>query len=236
MEMDWRDPETARRWDAAAYAHNPTRREQLDILVSVLAGLWQPGAGILDLGCGSGQVEEVILRRLPDARLVGVDSSPAMLDLARARLAGREASVRLVTHDLADLASAPLPEQPFHFALAVQSLHHLAAADMRAAYGTIFALLRPGGLFLLQDRLAVEDAEGFAVLRQVWARQDRLHGSSALEHEGADFVDHQRRVRARGDRPVLLQEHLAWLRAAGFRAACLHLDGNRGLIAAVRPA
>lgn len=45
---------------------------------------------VADLGCGTGLFLEAVAGRWPAARLVGVDLSPAMLALARRRLAGRE--------------------------------------------------------------------------------------------------------------------------------------------------
>ena len=41
-----------------------------------------------DLGCGPGNSTELIIERFPKARVIGIDSSPAMLDEARRRLPG----------------------------------------------------------------------------------------------------------------------------------------------------
>ena len=46
-----------------------------------------PEGWILDLGCGSGLVAQMLLDRSPAAQIFGVDSSTAMLALARERLA-----------------------------------------------------------------------------------------------------------------------------------------------------
>jgi len=236
MGHDWSDPEVARRWDRGAYDTNPTRREQLDILVSVLEGLWQPGGWLLDLGCGSGQVEQLIFDRIPDARVVGVDGSPAMTAIARERLTAHLDRFEIVLHDLSALPSLALPDRPYQFTIAVQSLHHLSPGDMRDAYRSVYGLLEPGGLFLLQDRLQVENSGVWPAMRQVWERQDREYGSRTADHEGASFPDHERTVRERGDYPVLLDEHLQWLKGAGFQTACLHLHGHRALLAGAKPA
>lgn len=234
MSHDWHDSSTARRWDSNSSRTNPTRSEQLDVLVSVLAALWRPGAWLLDLGFGSGQVEQRIFERIPEARVVGVDSSEAMMAIARARLVDYGDRFTSVRHDLAALEGAPLPDRRYQFAIAVQSLHHLAEPEMRAAYRFVHGRLDPGGVFLLLDRLKVEDEATWPLLRAVWERQDRVFGVPAAAHEGRDFADHQRTVRGRGDYPVLLDQHLLWLREAGFTPACLHLHGHRGLIAAAK--
>ena len=40
---------------------------------------------VYDLGCGPGNSAELLLRRFPDARIVGLDTSDAMLAHARVR-------------------------------------------------------------------------------------------------------------------------------------------------------
>jgi len=80
----WLDPEFVRAWDRRG--SSPLRTEQLEILATVVKDGYRPGSRILDLGCGSGKVEKLILESLPGARFTCVDRSPAMLDLAQARL------------------------------------------------------------------------------------------------------------------------------------------------------
>ena len=64
---------------------------------------------VLDLGIGSGLVAEVVLEALPNAQIVGIDFSDAMLNLARERLSRFGSRVVLRTHDLSDLDRIDLP-------------------------------------------------------------------------------------------------------------------------------
>ncbi len=50
MAHDWHDPTVADEWDGQGDAINPTRLEQLDILISVLADFTNHSDWILDLG------------------------------------------------------------------------------------------------------------------------------------------------------------------------------------------
>ncbi len=70
-------------WNPAEYARFGGHRLQpaLDLLARI-GDL--PDGDVVDLGCGNGAVGPALRRRFPDRRIVGVDSSPAMLSEARA--------------------------------------------------------------------------------------------------------------------------------------------------------
>jgi SAM-dependent methyltransferase len=229
----WDDPATAREWDAQGDEINPTRHEQLDILVSVLADHVRPGDWILDLGAGSGQVESLVLERIADVGIVGVDNSLTMLALAKERLAPYGERFLAVEGDLRHLTQVSLPALPVRAVIAVQSLHHLTASEMRSVYGWVYERLPAGGLFLLLDRLQVNEAT-FALVRSLWLRLDRRHGTRGAAEEGESFSQHVDLLAANGDRPQALERHLAWLASLGLQPVLLHLHGNRGLLAAVK--
>lgn len=91
MKDDWHSPAFALHWEQTALEGNPTRFEQLDLILFLLKRRLSPNAAILDLGIGSGKVEEKLLHLRPDVRVVGVDASEAMLSLSKQRLKGRNA-------------------------------------------------------------------------------------------------------------------------------------------------
>lgn len=234
MVQDWSNPMTAMKWDQSGKNTNPLREEQLDILVTLLANSYQPNKWILDLGYGSGQIEKTIFERIPLAKIVGIDNSDAMMELARQRLSQYKNEFVSIKWDLANIDSLKLPPHQYGHVLAIQSLHHLSKTEMQAAYSRIHEILMPGGLFLLLDRIRIETTNLWSLFHTIWHRQDSLYGSVVANHEGTTFKEHERIVRDRGDFPVLLDEHLNWLRETGFEAACLHLHGNRALIAGIK--
>lgn len=72
----------AAHYDLELLAFEPVRREAIALLDV------QPGARVLDVGCGTGLSFAPLLARLgPKGRIVGVDPSPEMLGLARERIA-----------------------------------------------------------------------------------------------------------------------------------------------------
>ncbi len=228
--QDFKDPTTAQSWDAGNRDRNPSRAEQLDMLLTIIADHYQPDKTILDLGIGTGLVEEMLFKRIPQAQLVGVDASFAMLELAHKRLQPYASQYTTLIHDFTNIATLQLPPRDYQIIFSVQTLHHLTDEQMLVAYQFIYNTLEAGGLFILLDRIAVEQGSLYSVYQSLWARQDAVSESQVYSWEGATFDDHQRIVAERGDLPMGLDRHLQLLKQAGFEAACLHLQTNRALL------
>jgi ubiquinone/menaquinone biosynthesis C-methylase UbiE len=93
---------------------------------------------LLEVGCGTGQIAELVLQRLP-CRYLGVDLAPAMLAVARDRLAqyGDRIELREAT-----ASSLPLGDGAASAAFGVDVLHHVDGVD--GALGELHRVLRPG--------------------------------------------------------------------------------------------
>jgi ubiquinone/menaquinone biosynthesis C-methylase UbiE len=98
------------------------------------------GLDVLDAGCGPGAYAELLARQ--GARVVGVDASPRMLALAKAR-AGSGA-----TFYRADLGGTLpfLEDEQFHLVLAALVLDYIA--DWTIVLGEFHRVLKPGGLLV----------------------------------------------------------------------------------------
>ncbi|MGD0611330.1 MAG: class I SAM-dependent methyltransferase [Anaerolineales bacterium] len=100
-----------------------------------------PGA-IADIGCGTGRLLRSAGKRWPAARLIGVDHSPGMLDVAR----------RLTPAGVFYAGSAealPLPDNSVEAAFSTLSIHHWT--EPSKGVQEIVRILRPGGTFCLAD-------------------------------------------------------------------------------------
>src|SRR5688500_3518865 len=83
--IDFRQTIDARTWEASA-EQRPGRNEILERITQEEAQLTSAGDRILELGSGPGFLAERLLQRLPDVHYTALDFSPAMHELARARL------------------------------------------------------------------------------------------------------------------------------------------------------
>jgi tRNA (cmo5U34)-methyltransferase len=228
----WENPEFARHWDAVVSAANPSRAEQLDILATTVERVYAAGTSILDLGLGSGLVELALFARVPEAQIVGVEQSGAMIALAEQRLAPYVDHCQIVRHNLADTAGLTLPERAYSVAFSVQTLHHIPHEAQRAVYQFVARLLPPGGVFLHMERVAL-DAKTFAdVIPPAWEALE----SRAKVKSGGTAEDFLARLSHKNEYAATLEQHLAWMREAGFASTCLHLQLNRALIAGVTTA
>ena len=96
---------------------------------------------VLDAGCGSGRVTELLLERLPRGRVIAVDQSPSMVEAARERLSG---PVRV---EVQDLLALTVPE-PLDAVLSTSTFHWID--DHGRLFERLHAALRPGGRLVAQ--------------------------------------------------------------------------------------
>ena len=87
-----------REWDAALYEglSSPQTRWGASLLERVAL---RGDEAVMDAGCGTGRVTELLLDRLPEGTVLAVDGSRAMVEAARSRFAG-EPRVRVEQQDL----------------------------------------------------------------------------------------------------------------------------------------
>jgi trans-aconitate 2-methyltransferase len=131
-------------WNAASYDRvaDPQARWGAEVLARLpLEG----DETVLDAGCGTGRVTELLLARLPRGRVVALDASAAMLEQARGRLARFGDKVTYVQADL----QRPLPlAEPVDAVLSTATFHWVLDHD--ALFSNLAPVLRPGGWLVAQ--------------------------------------------------------------------------------------
>jgi trans-aconitate 2-methyltransferase len=130
-----------RDWDAATYHRVGT--PQARWAERVLERLDLRGdETVLDAGCGSGRVTAMLLERLPEGRVIAVDSSPSMVAAAREALPADRVDTmvcNLVDLELDEPVDAVFSNAVFHWIL-----------DHDRLFERLHAALRPGGQLVAQ--------------------------------------------------------------------------------------
>jgi trans-aconitate 2-methyltransferase len=182
-------------WDAATYDRiaDPMARWGAAVVQRIpLRG----NESVLDAGCGTGRVTELLVSRVPRGRVIALDASPAMLDLARARLRGDR--VRFVLADLLDPLE-PVLGAPVDAVLSTATFHWIADHDR--LFANLASVMRSGAPLHAQ-------CGGVENIASVRAAVERVAGSWAGSTNFATPEETERRLREAGftDIHVWLQD------------------------------
>ncbi|WHZ12732.1 MAG: Trans-aconitate 2-methyltransferase [Burkholderiaceae bacterium] len=126
-------------WNPALYRRYEDQRTRPAHELLARVPLISP-ARVVDLGCGPGNSTELLRQRFPDAELLGIDSSDAMLASARKRLP----QIAFAAGDIGSWT----PEQPPDLIYANAALQWVPVHE--ALVPRLFAALAPGGVLAIQ--------------------------------------------------------------------------------------
>lgn len=137
-------PTELREWDASSY--HKVANPHVDWGRVVLERLLLQGdEAVIDAGCGSGRLTELLLERLPEGHVVALDQSVNMLDQAESHLAPRFGDhvsfkqVDLANLDFDQVADAIFSTATFHW-----------ITDHRRLFDGLYRALKPGGWLVAQ--------------------------------------------------------------------------------------
>lgn len=164
---------------------------------------------LLDLGCGTGLELDYIYSRFPDLRVTGVDLSEQMIGKLQEKHCDKEIHLILQDYFLFEPQA-----NSFDVAVTFQTLHHFSAAKKRFLFQKMYQCLKPRGVYLECDYIAVSQ-----------------------EIENLTFTECERRRARDGiaddvfvhfDTPLTLEHELEVIKEAGFATAeCVgFLDGD----------
>ena len=232
------DPGMADRFDAMRFSGpigTLLAASQEEVLASFLGPL--EGRTVVDVGTGTGRAAIGLARR--GARVTGVDASPEMLRVARARTteAGLDA-----TFDVGDAHRLPYPDRAFHCAVSLRVLMHtpdwrqcLAELCRVAGDRVVFdypAALSAAALQAFGRRLAAaagRSVEAYRVLKSSDVRRTLEASGFRVEQVHRQFVLPIALHKAMGSRAFTVGVERA-LAAAGL----LRLLGSPVTVVAVR--
>ncbi|MGE3959558.1 MAG: ArsR/SmtB family transcription factor [Vicinamibacterales bacterium] len=144
--------------------------------LGALAALANPDATVGDLGCGTGQVGAALAPFVE--RVIGVDSSAAMLQAARRRLQDH----RNVELRRGDIEALPIDDARLDVATVMLVLHHVP--EPGRALADVARVLKPGGRLLLVDMLPHDRENYRQQMGHVWLGFSEDHVDRLLAEAG----------------------------------------------------
>jgi len=182
----------------------PRVKRYLDSEIEFVVERVEPGDSVIELGCGYGRVMKRLSRTAES--MIGIDSSPASLEMAKEYLAG-ESNCRLFAMDAAALG---FRDRSFDVVACIQNGISAFKVDPHDLLAEAIRITRPGGRVLLSSY-----SEKF------W--DDRLEWFELQANEGLlGEIDYD----ATGDGVIVCKD--------GFRATTFSPDDFHALVAEFR--
>lgn len=136
---------------------------------------------VIDAGCGTGRVTELLLEHLPSGTVLAVDASEAMVEAARERFAG-DGRVRVEQWDLLELEV----EEPVDMVFSTATFHWIG--DHPRLFRRLARALKPGGQLVAQCGGRGNISRTRAAIGDVMA-EDRFAGYFAGWEDPWNFAD-----------------------------------------------
>jgi SAM-dependent methyltransferase len=191
----------------------------MDAVATQVRERTRPGARLFSPGCGRADKERILAAAFPDREFVGLDLTPAILELAAEETA--RAGLRNLRFELGDFNALALERHSFDAVLGLGAIHHVEALER--FWAETQRALRPGGCVIAQeyvgpDRMQWNEAqvrEGSRVLAELVPDEHKPH------HREVQPVDREMLIAADPSEAVRSSEILPTLRASGFQLAGL---------------
>lgn len=135
---------------------------------------------ISDLGCGTGELMEKLSEQT-QFKLIGIDSSPEMLEQARLRLLGKNNSELR----LGELEHLPMKNREIQTAIMNMVLHHISQPELPLL--EVYRILKPGGKFILSDFDLHDQAKIRELMGGAWSGFEKEKIKTWLNETGFDL-------------------------------------------------
>lgn len=103
----------------------------------------EPFDTLLDVGCGTGPMIELLVSKYPEKHYTGADITPKMIEVANAK------HLPNTIFQVADSENLPYEENSFDAVICANSFHHYP--NPQKFFDGVHKILKPGGRLILRD-------------------------------------------------------------------------------------
>ena len=156
----------------------------------------------LDIGCGTGKMEEVAFESCNIEKLVACDISGKMIEIVKNRFE----KIPCITASIFDLCD----NMQFDVVTAIQVFHYLQKQERLEAIKKCYTLLKPNGIFITFENFAPNSECGKYLFLERWKSfqlSQRKSSEETDEHSGRYGKEYF---------PITIPEHLKIMKQCGF--------------------
>ncbi len=148
-------------------------------IVDLVAGYYQPGTRVYDLGCSTGLMMAKLLDGIPElAEVVGIDDSEAMINKTAERFDATAHKDRVSLH-CEDLRTSAISNASA--VIMNYTLQFVRPLYREQVVGRIYEALQPGGVLILSEKVLEDSTNVSRLFIDMYYQFKRRQGYSNLE-------------------------------------------------------
>jgi len=182
----------------------PQYNEMLYSLFDYLKPDFQPKE-ILELGCGTGNLTQLIILKYPNAKVTAIDISEECINECKSRIPSQN-----IEYLKSDFKELHLPKNKFDLVVSSISIHHIDNKAKEELFRKLFIAQTSNGIFSFCDQFRGKTEYIYQKHIEKWKAFAHEQGASTDEWEM--WMKHQQDH----DYHATLLNHTKWLKDAGY--------------------
>jgi SAM-dependent methyltransferase len=221
---DWKTVKLTRDFLEGVRGGIPMAQIQIELIIKLIRA-WKTDLEVfVDLGCGDGILGRQLFQTWPESRGIFIDYSEPMLEAAMkmGQKIKSRAEYYLLDYSDKNWRDAFRYAQPVDVVISGFSIHHLEDDKKLQVYKDIFAILKPGGIFLNLEHVASPDTRLEKMFDEVFIDglyEYHQHNQSSLTREEIAEKYYKREDKIL-NKLTLVENQCQWLQEIGFQ----HVD------------
>lgn len=184
----------------------PRYNEMIDVMVSAIPFETSETFRVLDLGCGTGNISNVIKIKYPNAIVTCIDIADKMIEMAKIKLKEHH-DIEYYTGDFTEFDF----KENYDVIVSSLAIHHLKTDENKKDfYGRIHDALKHGGVFLNSDVVLGSSEFLIDLYQRKWIEFMLQNVPKKVVEE--KWLHKQKEE----DFPTTLINHMQWLDSIGF--------------------
>lgn len=162
---------------------------------------------VLDLGCGTGNITQKLLKRFPQAEVTCLDLSENMIKIAKNKLS----QYKSIEYIIGDFTETEITEK-YDAIISSLALHHIPNdKEKQEMYKAIYEALNKNGVFYNADVILGNSTYNEELNNKI-AQEDMINNGVTLEE-----IQEHKGKREANDIPTTIYNHIKMLENVGFQ-------------------